>query len=54
MNRAIFFSKHLLDSIRDSYKVYKYFNLKRYNNFLILLKIFVIRFFILSKVLEIR
>ena len=45
MNRAIFFSKHLLDSIRDSYKVYKYFNLKRYNNFLILLKIFVIRFF---------
>ena len=45
MNRAIFFSKHLLDSIRDSYKVYKYFNLKRYNNFLILLKIFIIRFF---------
>ena len=45
MNRVIFFSKHLLDSIRDSYKVYKYFNLKRYNNFLILLKIFVIRFF---------
>ena len=45
MNRAIFFSKHLLDSIRDSYKVYKYFNLKRYNSFLILLKIFVIRFF---------
>ena len=45
MNRAIFISKHLLDSIRDSYKVYKYFNLKRYNNFLILLKIFVIRFF---------
>ena len=45
MNKVIFFSKHLLDSIRDSYKVYKYFNLKRHNNFLILLKIFVIRFF---------
>ena len=45
MNLAIFFSKHLLDSIRDSYKVYKYFNLKKYNNFLIIFKVFTVRFF---------
>lgn len=45
MNKAIFLSKLFLDAIRDSYKVYKYFDLKKYNNIFILIKIFFIRFF---------
>ena len=45
MNKAIFLSKLFLDAIRDSYKVYKYFDLKKYNNTFILVKIFFIRFF---------
>ena len=45
MNKAIFLSKLLLDSIRDSYKIYRFFELKKYNNTFILIKIFFIRFF---------
>lgn len=45
MKIAIFFSKLLLDSFRDTQKVCKYFNLKEYNNSLISFKIFIIKFF---------
>jgi len=45
MKIAIFFSKLLLDSFRDTQKVYKYFKLYKYNNFLIGFKIFFIKFF---------
>tara|TARA_B100000073_G_C23639711_1_gene536120 strand:+ start:105 stop:1076 length:972 start_codon:yes stop_codon:yes gene_type:complete len=45
MNKTIFLSKLFLDAVRDSYKIYKYFNLRKYNHIFILLKIFFIRFF---------
>ena len=45
MKIAIFFSKLLLDSFRDTQKVCKYFKLEEYNNFLISFKIFFIKFF---------
>ena len=45
MNKTTFLSKLFLDAIRDSYKIYKYFNLRKYNHIFILLKIFFIRFF---------
>ena len=45
MKIAIFFSKLLLDSFRDTRKVCKYFKLEEYNNFLISVKIFFIKFF---------
>ena len=45
MNRTIFFSKLLLDALRDTYKVCKYFNLIKLNNYFITIKIFIIKFF---------
>ena len=45
MNTTIFFSKLLLDAFRDTHKVCKYFKLIKLNNYLVIVKIFVIKFF---------
>ena len=45
MNTTIFFSKLLLDAFRDTNKVCKYFKLVKLNNYLVIVKIFIIKFF---------
>ncbi len=45
MTRSIFFLKLLLDAIRDTHKVCKYFELLKFNNILIYFKLFIIKFF---------
>ena len=45
MNRTIFISKLFLDALRDTHKVCKYFKLIKLNNYFIIIKIFIIKFF---------
>ena len=45
MGKTIFISKLFLDAIRDTIKVCKYFNLIVLNNYFVIIKIFIIKFF---------
>jgi ectoine hydroxylase-related dioxygenase (phytanoyl-CoA dioxygenase family) len=45
MNRTIFISKLFLDALRDTHKVCKYFKLVKLNNYFVVIKIFIIKFF---------
>ena len=45
MKKIIFLIKFTLDSFRDTKKIIKYFNLIKWNGFLVIFKIFYIRFF---------
>lgn len=45
MKYIIFFLKVLLDSIRDSIKTIKYFNLVKINGYSVIVKLFIIKFF---------
>ena len=45
MNLITLQLRSILDSFRDTIKVIRYFNMLRNNNFLIIIKIFIIKFF---------
>lgn len=45
MKYIVFILKLLLDAVRDTLKIVKHFNLIKHNNFLVIFKMFIIRFF---------
>ena len=45
MKFILFILKLLLDAVRDTFKIVKHFNLIKHNNFLVIFKMFIIRFF---------
>lgn len=45
MKYLIFITKLLLDALRDTFKIVNYFKLRKFNNFSVVIKLFLIRFF---------
>ena len=45
MKYIVFILKLFLDAVRDTIKIVKHFNLIKHNNFLVIFKMFIIRFF---------